>query len=459
MQSRPTSSKEAADLLLSARWLLPIAPDNSALGDHAVVVTGGRIVAVGATAELEARFEPRERISRPDHVLMPGFVNAHTRASSCLLRSLPVYAPLLRWMRETVAPAELRWVTPDFVRDGTLLAIADMLRAGITTFSGSDVFANEAARAAAEARMRAVIGLPVSETASAWAENTMAHFVRAERLWDEYKSSPWVSLYFALPPSYEIGDRLLTHLRSVADEIDARVAMPVHETEVEVRDTLSQHGCRPLQRLANQGLLRPGFTALHMNRLDVADIELAQQTGISVVACPQANLRVGNGACPVRSLTARGVGVGLGTGSPIAAGAFDVLAEARLAAQLHAYTDAARSRDDTSNEERAPATSAFWLELATLGGAVVLGLGTTCGSLEVGKVADMICIDLASFASRPQATVADAVLFSAARQQVSDVWIGGRAVVSAGRLLAFDEQELSRLAREWGERIGRGDSA
>jgi 5-methylthioadenosine/S-adenosylhomocysteine deaminase len=445
--SAPMQSKESADLLIAPRWLLPIAPDNTALSDYGVIVTGGRIVAVGATANLEARFEPRERIFRPNHVLMPGFVNAHTRASMTLLRGLPVYPPLMRWMRETVAPAELRCVTRDFVRDGTTLAIAEMLRAGITTFSGSDLFAGEAARAAAEARMRAVIGLPVAETAGTYAEDAMAHFVRSEQLWDEYKSSPWVSLYFALPASYEISDRLLTHVRSVADEIDARVAMPVNESEVEVRDTLSQHGCRPLQRLANLGLLRPGFTAIHLNRLDEADLELARRTGIAAVACPQSDLRLGSGTCPVWPLSERGVTVGLGAASPVSAGAFDVLAEAKLAAQLHV------------SENGGALPSVFWLGLATYGGAAALGLADTCGSIEVGRAADLVCIRIGSPACDSSATIADTVLFSATREHVSDVWVGGRAAVASGHLLAFDEQELLRLAREWSQRIEPGVAA
>jgi 5-methylthioadenosine/S-adenosylhomocysteine deaminase len=449
-------SKESADLLIAPRWLLPIAPDDTALSDHAVVVNGGRIVAVGATAALEARFEPRERVSRSSHVLMPGFVNAHTRASLSLLRGLPAYAPLMRWMRETVAPAELRSVSPDFVRDGALLAIAEMLRAGITAFADSEPFPDEAARVAAAARMRAVIALPVSETAGPWAEDTMAYFLRAERLWDEYKSSPWVSLCFAPAPSYEIGDALLTHLRSVADEIDARIAMPVHESAVEVRDTLGQHGCRPLQRLARLGLLRPGFTALHMNRLDEADCALAHDTGIAVVACPQSDLRLGSGACPLWALRSHGVPAGLGVGSPVSAGAFDVLAEAKVAAQLHAHTQSALQDDAPRDGDGMNSPSAFWLRLATLGGAVALGLGQVCGSVEIGKAADLVCIDLASLAARPPATVADAVLFSATRHQVSDVWIAGRAAVSAGHLLAFDEQELLQLARRWSARIESG---
>lgn len=439
-------SKESADLLIAPRWLLPL-DGPAACADHAVVVTGGRIVGIGPVADLEARFAPRERISRPDHVLLPGFVNAHTRASMTLLRGLPVYPPLMRWMRETVAPAELRTMSPDFVRDGTTLAIAEMLRAGITTFSGSDLFPGETARAAAEARVRAVVGLPVSETASPYAEDSMAHFVRAERLWDEYKSSPWVSLYFALPASYEIGDPLLTHVRSVADELDARVAMPVNESDVEVRDTLNQHGCRPLQRLANLGLLRPGFTAIHLNRLDAADLELTRRTGISVVACPQSDLRLGSGTCPVWPLSELGVTVGFGSGSPVSAGAFDLLAEARLAAQLLV----SESGDSLS--------AAFWLGLATWGGAAALGLADTCGTIEVGKAADLTCIHLGSLASGPAATIADAVLFSVTRGQVSDVWVGGRAAVASGHLLAFDEQELQRIAEHWSGRTMAGVAA
>ena len=454
MHVKPMQSRQGADLLIAPRWLLPLAPNSTALRDQAVVVKDGRIVAMGPRAAMEAQFEPRDTLWRAGSVLMPGFVNAHTHASLALLRGLPVYAPRMRWARETLLPAELRWMSPDFVRDGTTLAIAEMLRAGVTTFSGSDVFADEAARAAAEMRIRAVIGMPVAETENERAEDSLTHFERAERLWDGYRTSPWVSLYFELPPSYEIGDRLLTRLRSVADEIDARVAMPLHESDVEVQDTLSQHGCRPLQRLANLGLLRPGFTALHMNHVDDADLDLASQTGIATVACPQSDLRLGSGTCPVSQLSARGVTVGLGTGSPISAGAFDALAEAKLAAQLHAL-GRTQERDGASPE----LSSEFWLGLATLGGASALGLGSICGSIEVGKAADLVCIDLDSLPLGTSESIADAVLFSATRRHVTDVWVGGRTAVASGQLLAADESGLTNLSQHWNERMNTGGAA
>jgi 5-methylthioadenosine/S-adenosylhomocysteine deaminase len=428
-------SKESADLLVEARWVLPVAPANSVLSRHAVVVSAGQIAAIGPAAELLARFEPGEHILRNNHLLMPGFVNAHTHAAMTLLRGLPVRGPLMPWLRETIWPVEQRWMSPDFVRDGTQLAIAEMLRAGITTFGDMYLFPEEAARVAAAARVRAVIGLPVTEAATAWADDPTAYLAKAEQLWDEYKSNPWVCLQFAPHAPYSLSDATLQRVRRVADELDARLVMHVHETEVEVHDSLSSHGRRPLRRLDELGLLRPGFTAVHMNRINDEDLETVVRTGIAIAACPQSNLRLGSGSCPIAELVSLGIPLGLGTDGPASVGA---LAAALLAPGLGA--------DDS-------------LRLATLGSAATLGLSSAIGSLEPGKAADMICLDLDSLACQPDASPASAVLFGATRQQVSDVWIAGRAAVAAGRLLAFDEQELAHLAQDWAQRIYGANAA
>jgi len=435
---------EPVDLLITPRWLLPISPANVALEGHAVAISAGRIVAVGPVAQLESRFDAQERVSRGSHALLPGFVNAHTRASMALMRGLRVHAPVLRWQRETVAPAETI-VSPDFVREGTQFAIAEMLRAGITAFSDSYLFPEEAARAAAEARVRAVIGLPVAETGGPAAADAAAHLDRAAQLWDDYRADPWVSLYFAPPAPFAIDDSTLARLRIVADELDARIAMPVHETALEIQDSVSQHGTRPLQRLEKLGLLRPGFTALHMNHLEPADIAFARASGLSVVACPQADLRLGSGSCAVSALLEAGVPFGLGSDSPAASGAFDLLAEARLAALLSTSSGGI--------------TAADALNAATLGGAIALGLGNVCGSIEADKSADLICIDLATLPGESFTSVAEAVVFGATRSDVTDVWTGGRAAVSESQLLAFDERQLARQARDWADRVQSGVTA
>ena len=435
---------ESADLLIAARWVLPIAPANTVLTDHSVVVTDGRIVAVGPTDLMSASFAPAERVERSHHVLLPGFVNAHTRAAMTVFRGLPVQGPRMRWLREIVEPIEQRCIGPDMVRDGTLLAMAEMLKVGITAFADMYSFPEEVARAAATARMRAAVGLPVGDVPSAWADSPTAYLAEAERLWDSYQSDPWVCLYFAPHAAHEISDDTLVRVRRVADELDARIAMPAQESELMLQDSLSQHGRRPLQRLDHLGLLRPGFAAIHMNRLDEADLELVARTGIQVIACPQSNLRLGSGFCPVQRLDSQHVTVGLGTADPVSAGAFDLLAEARTAALVANGT----------NNGSGWLASHDVLRMATLGGAGALGLGGLLGSIEPGKAADLACFELGQCDSEAQ--IADALVFGV-RQQASDVWTSGRPAVSEGQLLTFDEQELCAIARQWAQRTRIGE--
>ena len=216
---------EPVDLLIEARWVLPMAPVNTVLADHAVAVSSGKIVGLGPVAEMHERFEARDRVVRRHHALLPGFVNAHTRAAMTLLRGLPVRGPRSRWLRETVRPVEQRCMSADFVREGTQLAVAEMLRAGITSFADMYLFPEEAARVASAARMRAAIGLPVADAPNVWADSATAHFERAEQLWDEYRADPWVCLYFAPQDAAFVSDETLIRVRRVADELDARIAM------------------------------------------------------------------------------------------------------------------------------------------------------------------------------------------------------------------------------------------
>jgi 5-methylthioadenosine/S-adenosylhomocysteine deaminase len=435
--------KESVDLVIEARWVLPIAPVNTVLTDHAVAVSAGRIVAIAPTTEVNAIFESRERVIRGNHALLPGFVNAHTRAATTLLRGLPVQGPRQRWMRETVLPAARACMSPDFVREGTQLAIAEMLRAGITAFADMYVFPEEAARAASAARVRAAIGLPVTDGPTPWADSATGHLAKAEQLWDEYQSNPWVSLYFAPHNAFGLEDQTLARVRRVADELDARVAMYLAPGEVHENHTGRRS---PLVRLQELGLLGPGFTAIHLGGVDAQELEIAAATGICVVACQQSHLRLGGALCPATRLEALGVPMGIGTDSAVSVGALDVLAEARLGALLG-------ESDDADVASRA-------LRMATLGGATALGMNGHVGSIEVGKFADLVCIDLATLACQAAARrPADAIVFGATRDQVTDVWTSGRAAVSDGHLLTFDEQELLALAQRWADRIPTGGAS
>ena len=491
--------KESVDLVIEPRWVLPIAPVNTVLTDHAVAVSAGRIVALASVAEINARFEPRERVVRADHALLPGFVNAHTRAATTLLRGLPVYGPRRLWMRETVLPVARTCMSPDFVREGTQLAIAEMLRAGITAFADMYLFPEEAARVASAARVRASIGLPVTDGPTAWAESATEHLAKAEQLWDEYQSNPWVSLYFAPHDAFGENDPTLARVRRVADELDARVAMYLAPGEVHVNHIGDRS---PLVRLQELGLLGPGFTAVQLAGVDEEELQIAASTGIAVVACQQSHLRLNAALCPIASLEARGVTVGLGTDSPLCVGALDVLGEARVAALVEGLVAtgavrraetagvgrtgdfwgvrdgadaAARGADvsgvrDASGAWRADAygdeagasddAALSALRRATLGGAAALGLSAVTGSIEVGKAADLVCVNLSALSCQPPPanarTAADTIVFGATRNQVSDVWTSGRAAVSDGHLLTFDERELLALAQRWAARLPTG---
>ncbi|MBV8143933.1 MAG: amidohydrolase family protein, partial [Gammaproteobacteria bacterium] len=335
---------ESADLLIEPRWLLPVAPVNAAREHQAVAVGGGRIVAVGPAAELRARYAPRETVRREQHALIPGLVNAHTRACHALLRGLPVRGPRARWLAETLAPVEARALTADFVAAATRVAIALMLRAGITCFADLSPLPEVSARTAAALQMRAAIGLPVSDARSAWADGATGHLARAAALWDEYRTDSRLTLYFAPLLAQGVSDATLARLRRVADELDARIAVHLGETalpsggsDYAVRDSapaarLAGGGASPLRHFQALGLLRPGFTAIGALDCEQEELGLLQAHGASLVACPQAELRLG--ALPRKLPLLDEDRTGLGTDSPAAAGALDLIAEARLGALL-----------------------------------------------------------------------------------------------------------------------------
>ena len=335
-------TREPVDLLIEARWLLPIAPANTVLEHHAVAVADGRIVALGPAAELRARCEPRQHVLRERHALLPGLVNAHARVCHALLRGLPVRGPRRRWLTEVLQPVEARAMGADFVRDGTRFGAAEMLRAGITCFADPSPIPEEAARAAAAVPMRAAIGLPVADVPTPWAENASAHLERAAALWDVYRADARITLYFAPVARPALSDATLARVRRVADELEARIALHVGELSPPpaagahgIADAACEgrpYGARPLQQLAEQGLLRPGFTAIGAGGLRREELELLARHGAALIGCPQADLRLGCAPAPLPLLPEDRTG--LGTDSALAAGSLDLLAEARCAALL-----------------------------------------------------------------------------------------------------------------------------
>ena len=432
---------EPVDTLLCARWVLPVEPDGQVLADHAVAIRGGKIVAVLPAAEAQRQLD--DCIDRANHVLLPGLVNTHTHAAMSLLRGRAENLPFDAWLRDRILPLERRWVDPEYVRDGTELAIAEMLRGGITCFGDMHAWPNVVAQAAAEMHMRASVGLLVVESANSWASSADEHIDKGMRLRDEYQGDPLITTHFAPHAPYSVSDETLTRVRRLADELELPIAMHLHETSEEIAHSLQRHGKRPLARLAGLGLASPMLVAVHMTQVAPEDIDTLAEAGASVVHCPESNLKLGSGVCPLPDLLDRGVRVGLGTDGAASNNDLDLLSEARTAGLLSSGVSAGPGR----------VAAGDLLRLATLEGARCLGLGDTTGSLVAGKWADMCCIDLSSPRSWPVSDIPTTLLYSASASQVTDTWVAGRHLLADGVLTYTDEADLLRRCDEWRKRM------
>ncbi len=422
--------REPVDLLIEPRWLVPLSGAATVLPGHALAVEAGRIVALGPAAQLRARLAPREHLQRPAHALLPGFISAHTRACRALLAAVAPFGTAARSRACARVPPGTE--SADFVRDGTRLAVAQMLRAGITCFADVSAHPEEAARIAAAAPIRACLGLPLAET-----ESLTPQLERAARLWDEYRADARVSLFFAPQEPGSASDASLARVRRVADELEARVALELARAPApdEVRDggaDTALEGAALLRRLAQLGFLQPGFAAVSAGGLDAGAYELIERHGAAHISCAVAP----RGREPLRALA--GERTGLGCGDPLASGALDVRAVARSAALGSGLSALAA------------------LRMATLGGATALGLHAQLGTLEEGKLADLACFKVDALAAA-SGSIPDALLFGGAT--VSDVWCAGRLAVCEERLLAFDPAELGTLAARWAQRLELGAAA
>lgn len=434
---------EKTDLLINARWIVPVEPKGAVLDDHAVAVRDGRIVAILPRDEARDRFDSAETIDRGDHVLIPGLVNAHTHAAMTLLRGLADDLPLDEWLSEHIWPAEARWAGPEFVRDGTDLALIEMIRSGTTCFQDMYYFPDVVAQAAVERNMRAAIGMILIEQPTVWAQTPDEYFAKGLAVHDRFRGNALIRMTFAPHAPYTVSDESFERMRTLADELDTPIHMHVHETAAEVQNEMDSHNRRPLDRLNELGLVGPLLTAVHMTQLTDAEIELLAARNVTVVHCPESNLKLASGFCPVARLLAAGVNVALGTDGAGSNNDLDMFGEMRTAALLAKGVAG----------DAAAVNAADALTMATINGARALGLANEIGSIEPGKLADLVCVDLKVPACQPVHNPISQLVYSVSRDQVSDVWIGGQCVL-ADRQLSYDnEPDILERAAAWQRRL------
>jgi 5-methylthioadenosine/S-adenosylhomocysteine deaminase len=423
-----------ADLRIDARWIVPMTTPHRVLENHALVVRDGRILDLLPSAAAAVRYSATAALQRPSHLLMPGMVNAATHGVLSLFRGTgPRFAAL-----------EQRCLGPDIAYDGTLLAIAGMLSSGITCFADRCHFPEQSARAAAEQGMRAIIGMPVAETSGAWAQSNAECLTKSLSMRDEYRDHPLISTTFAPPAANALSDADFARIATLANELDAGVVMDLHESAAEIAESEARHGMRPIERLKSLGLLTPALNAVFMTHATAADIDLAQQTGISITLCPQSSLAKGGGLPPAAAFAASGIRLCVGSGNGAAHQSLDVWGELKLLAAMRGAGDAAQSPWDI-------------LAMATRGGAAALGLDADVGTIEPGKWADLCCVDVGSPATQPLRDPVSQLVSCGGRDIVSDVWVAGRHLLADGEMTRLDWAAVAERANAWTARMRTGE--
>lgn len=438
----PNPMAQPVDLLIFPRWIVPVSPAG-VLENHALAVKAGRIVDVCPADAAASRFAARESVALPEHVLIPGLVNAHTHAAMSLFRGYGDDMPLMQWLTTRIWPAEQKTASVDFVRDGTLLACAEMLSSGTTCFNEMYFFPGAAAEATLDAGMRAALGMIVIDFPTAYAADAEDYLNKGLAVRDRYKGEGRLSFTFAPHAPYTVGDDMLGRIGVLAEQLDVPVHIHLHETQQEIQDSLDKYKVRPLERVAAAGLLSPRLIAVHAIHLLDAEIETLARFGCHIGHCPAAALKLASGLPATKKWLDAGVNFGIGTDGAASNNRLDIFSEMRLTALL--------TKGVSGDAAALPA--ARTLEAATLGGARALGLDAQIGSLEAGKWADMTAVNLGGITTQPVFDPVSHLVYAAGREQVSHVWVGGELKYADGRLTSIDLPDLKARIAYWRDKL------
>lgn len=431
------------DTLIHARWIIPVEPESVTYEHHSLVIHNGKIIDLLPTDLAKQKYQGTITENLENHALLPGLINCHTHAAMTLMRGIADDLPLMDWLQNHIWPLEQKWMSETFVKDGTDLAIAEMILGGTTCFNDMYFFPEIIAAQALQHGIRAKVGLIVIDFPSAWAQNADEYIEKGLALHDQLRLSDLCTTAFAPHAPYTVSDEPLQKIRTLADELELPVHIHVHETLHEVEQAMVQTGQRPLQRLHELGLLSPSLIAVHMTQLTDEEISLFAESGAHIVHCPESNLKLASGFCPVARCLAAGINVALGTDGAASNNDLDMFGEMRTAALL--------GKAVAADASAIPSMTA--LRMATINGAKALGLDAFCGSLRQGKAADVIAIDLSNLETQPLYCPISQIVYAASRQQVTDVWVAGKRLLKKRQLTTINVDDLKAKITEWQQRL------
>lgn len=431
------------DLIIEARWLCPVVPANLLLEHYALVIESGKIIDICPITQT-GQYQASETVQLNDHILIPGLINLHTHAAMSLMRGLADDLPLMPWLEQYVWPAEAKLLSPNFVQDGTLLACAEMLSGGITTFNDMYFYPESAAAASVQAGMRANLGLVVLAFPTAYANDAESYIQQGLEARDHLRDNALISFSFAPHAPYTVDDATFERIITLSEQVNIGVHTHMHETMREIDDSEQKHGLRPLSRLANLGLLGPNLTLAHCVHLSEIEIKLLAEHGCNIAHCPSSNLKLASGIAPIAACAESRINIGLGTDSAASNNRLDMFTEMRLAALL------AKGQSGDATAISAHQT----LEMATINAAKALNLSDKIGSIEVGKLADLCAVKLSDIAMQPCFDPVSHLVYVAGREHVSHTWVNGdlkyhKPSGSEGVFNNIEPQELQEIVAKW----------
>ncbi len=439
-----TLCAEPADWIWSARYVITEDAQHRVIENGAVAIRGDRIIGIGSKAEIDARFQAAHRLDRPEAILAPGLINTHTHAAMSLFRGIADDKKLQDWLNNYIFPAESKNVSPDFVRWGTRLGCLEMLLGGTTTFTDMYYFEDVVAEVAKEAGMRGVLGetiikFPVADNKT---PNDALQFT--EKYLQRFHDDSLVVPAVAPHALYTNSDETLMACRALANKYKAPLLIHLSETKQENDDALNARHMTPTKVLDTLGVLTGRTVAAHCVWVDDADLAILKSRGTGIAHCPSSNMKLASGVAPVVRMLALDLPVGLGPDGPAGSNNdFNLFEEMDLAAKLQKVI--------TLNPEVLPASAS--LEMATIRGARALGMEKEIGSLESGKLADLIMVRIDRPNAVPLYDAVSQMVYALKANDVRDVMVNGKPVVRDSKILTLNETQILQKAAEYRAKI------
>ena len=437
--------KQPIDILIKHGLVLTMNPNLDVIPDGAVAIKGNKIVDVGPTDRLRSTYEVETAIDATNKLVLPGLINTHTHAPMTILRGIADDLPLMEWLEHHIWPVERKFMDADTVYLGAMLACIELLQSGTTTFVDMYFFEDKVAEAATRAGIRCVVSEVLIDFPTPCNPTPEGAIKYTKWLMDKWRDHPLITVAVSAHAPYSCSKPVLQHAAKLASEANVPLLIHLSETKDEVKRITQQHGMSPVEYLASIGFLGPNVIAIHCVHLSQHDIELLARHRVSVSHNPESNMKLASGIAPVPQLLSAGINVGLGTDGTASNNNLDMFGEMDTAAKLHKVI----SGDPTVMDAKTV------VKMATCMGAKVIGMDDKIGSIEKGKLADIIIVDLNRPHLTPMYDPYSHLVYSARADDVEVVIINGKLVLRDRKLLTIDIDDVLQQVRVIASRIKR----